>query len=288
MPITNRKIKTSHGDIAVCQTSGKELPIVFIHGNSSRKEAFRKQYESPLGERHRMIAIDLPGHGVSDDALAPEKSYTITGYADAVVEVLGALDVERAAIVGWSLGGHVALEMIPRYDGMAGAMIVAAPPVGRSPEEIQAGFRPTPNIMLAGKAEFTPEEIDLFAAATCGTPVDPMLRAAIARTDGRARAIMFASLFRGEVSDERKLVEETPVPIAVVNGSDDPLVNVDYVGAVAYRNLWDDHCYLLRGAGHACFLHEPAAFNAILARFATDMAVRTERRPAGKSRVVAA
>jgi pimeloyl-ACP methyl ester carboxylesterase len=84
------------------------------------------------------------------------------------------------------------------------------------------------------------------------------------------------------------LAEEAPVPYAIVNGSDDPLVNVDYVGGLSYRNLWDDHCYLLRGAGHACFLHEPAAFNAILARFATDMAVRGIRKPAGTSRVVAA
>jgi hypothetical protein len=44
----------------------------------------------------------------------------------------------------------------------------------------------------------------------------------------------------------------------------------------------------LRGAGHACFLHEPAAFNAILARFAAEIAGRTERKPIGKSRVVAA
>ncbi len=288
MATTTRKIKTSFADIAVCETSGTELPIVFLHGNSSHKEAFRRQYEAPLGERHRMIGIDLPGHGASSDAIDVAVAYTIPGYADAVIEVLGALDVRRAAVVGWSLGGHVALEMIPRFEGIAGVMIVAAPPVGRSPEEIQAGFRQTPDILLAGKPDFTEAEIDAFAAATTGTPVDPALRAAIARTDGRARATMFASLFAGQVADEREIVEQSPVPIAVVNGSNDPLINVDYIGGLAYRNLWDQHCYLLRGAGHACFIREPAAFNAILGRFAADMAGLAARKPAGKSKVVAA
>ena len=289
MPITNRKIKTGHADIAVCQTAGNDLPVVFIHGNSSHKEAFRKQYESPIGERHRMVGVDLPGHGASSDAFKPEKTYTMTGYAEVVIDVLAELGIRRAALVGWSLGGHVALEMIPRFDGVVGVMIIAAPPVGRSPQEIQAGFRPTPDIALAGKPDFTPEEVEIFAEATCGTPVDPSLREAIVRTDGRARATMFASLFAGQVSDQRKLAEESPVPIAIVNGSKDPLINVEYVGGLAYRNLWDEHCYVLRGAGHACFLHEPAAFNAILSRFAADMADLAARKPApAKSKVAAA
>jgi len=288
MAITNRKIKTSHADIAVSETSGKGLPILFLHGNSSCKEVFQHQLESPLGDTYRMIAMDLPGHGASGDAIDPARTYSMPGYAEAAVEALGALGVRQAVVVGWSLGGHIAMEMIPRFDGLVGVMIVAAPPVGRSPVEIQAGFKPTPVIGLAGKPEMSPEEVDAFAAATCGVPVDAMHRDAIIRTDGRARGMMFASLFAGQASDERQLAENSPVPIAFVNGADDPLVNTDYVGSLAYRNLWDDHCYVLRGAGHAVFMQEPATFNAILDRFLGDMAKRTVKKSAGKSSKVAA
>lgn len=287
MPITNRKIKTSHADIAVCQSSGTGMPVVFLHGNSSHKEAFRRQFESPLAETYRFIGIDLPGHGASADALNPQRTYTMPGYAEAVVEALDVMNIRQAAFVGWSLGGHIALEMIPRFEGMLGALIVAAPPVSCSPEEIQAGFRQTPVILLAGKPDMTSEDVDAFAAATCGENADPSLRAAIVRTDGRARGTMFASLFAGQASDQRKLAENSPVPLAIVNGSNDPLVNVEYIGGLTYRNLWDQHCYLLRGAGHACFMHEPAAFNAILSRFAADMARGGARKPA-KSKVAAA
>jgi pimeloyl-ACP methyl ester carboxylesterase len=111
----------------------------------------------------------------------------------------------------------------------------------------------------------------MFALATCGPHADQTVRDAIQRTDGRARAIMFASLFTGQASDQKALVEMSQVPVAIVNGADDPLVDINYVGGLHYRNLWDKHCYVLRGAGHACFLDKPDAFAAILTRFAADM-----------------
>lgn len=288
MSVTNRKIKTSHADIAFSETSGGGLPVLFIHGNSSCKEVFRRQLESPIGDTYHLIAIDLPGHGASSDAFEPERSYTMPGYADAAVETLALLGVQSAVVFGWSLGGHVALEMIPRFGGLVGLMITGAPPVGRSPEEIQAGFRPTPHIGLAGKPEFTAEDVEIFAVATCGQPVDPVLRQAIVRTDGRARGMMFASLFAGQASDQRKLAENSPVPIAVVNGTDDPLVNLAYVNGLSYRNLWDNHCYVLRGAGHASFLQAPEAFNAIVTRFLGEMAKRGTKSGGGRSKVAAA
>jgi pimeloyl-ACP methyl ester carboxylesterase len=287
MAITNRKIKTSHADIAVSETSGKGLPILFLHGNSSCKEVFQHQLESPLGDTYRMIAMDLPGHGASGDAIDPARTYSMPGYAEAAVEALGALGVRQAVVVGWSLGGHIAMEMIPRFDGLVGVMIVAAPPVGQGAEKVMAGFRPSPNAGMVGKPELSAEEIEIFLYANYGASSDPALRNALMRADGRARAVMFQALLGGETSDQRAIVETSEVPVAIVNGADDPLVNVEYVGGLSYANLWDDHCYVLRGAGHASFLHAPEAFGAILERFLGDMAMR-KAKPGRKARTVAA
>lgn len=287
MSITDRKVKTSHAEIAISETAGAGLPVLFLHGNSSCKEVFRRQLESPLGDSYRMIAMDLPGHGASGDAFKPEKTYSMPGYAEAAIEALGALGVQRAAVVGWSLGGHVALEMIPRFDGIVGVMIMAAPPVGQGAEKVMAGFRPIPNAEMVGKPELTPEETETFLFANYGPSFDPALRDALVRTDGRARAVMFQALLTGNISDQKAIVETSDVPVAVVNGADDPLVNVEYVGGLAYRNLWDNHCYVLRGAGHASFLHAPEAFNAVLERFVNDMAKR-KAKPRRKARTAAA
>lgn len=290
MGVTSGMIKTSHADIAVSETSGDGLPVLLLHGNSSCKEVFRHQLNGAIGDAYRVVAMDLPGHGASSDAFDPARTYNLIGYADAAIETLAALSIERAVVFGWSLGGHAALEMIPRSDAAVGVMISGTPPVGRSPEEIQAGFQPIPQIGLAGKPDFTAEDVEFFGAATTGYPLEPKFRAAIKRTDGRARAMMFASLFTGQASDERKLAENSPVPIAIVNGAEDPLVNLDYVGGLAYRNLWDNHCYKLRGAGHACFLQAPEPFNAIFMRFAAEMAKRAAHPSTGgkKSKFAAA
>lgn len=288
MTVSNRIVRTTHADIAIAETGGDGMPVLFIHGNSNCKEALRKQYEGAIGEKYRVIAMDLPGHGASGDAHDPSLTYTMPGYAETAVEVLRELGISKAAVFGWSLGGHVALEMIPRFPGLVGAMITGTPPVGLSQEEIFAGFRMSPAIPLVGQAELTDEEREIFIAATCGTPADPAMRQAVERADGRARAVMFGSLLTGQASDQRKLVETSEVPVAVVNGADDQIVNVEYINSVSYRALWDDHCYVLRGVGHTPFFEMPDAFNAILIRFLDDMARRAKDLPDKPSRTAAA
>ena len=274
MSSSDRTVTTSHADIAVSETAGSGVPIVMIHGNSSNRRVFARQMDGAVGDGHRVIALDLPGHGESSDAQEPDRTYTMAGYAEAVIETLAAMDVDRAAVFGWSLGGHIGLELIARFPGMIGLMITGTTPVGRAPEEIQSGFQPSPHIGLAGKADFSAEEAGIFAFATYGDPQSAEAHQAIARTDGRARAVMFASLFAGQASDQRKIAETSPVPLAVVNGEHDPLVDLDYIGSLAYANLWEEHCFVLRGAGHAPFMQVPDVFNPTFERFAADMNMR--------------
>ncbi|RVB41883.1 alpha/beta hydrolase, partial [Mesorhizobium sp. M7A.F.Ca.CA.001.16.1.1] len=139
MTISQKTLETSHGKIAVRETSGQGTAVMLIHGNSSSSAVFRNQLDGPLGERYHLIAPDLPGHGASGDAIDPERSYNMEGYADAMTEVLGLLGIDKAIVFGWSLGGHIGLEMIDRFPGLLGLMITGTPPV--SPEEVGSGFK---------------------------------------------------------------------------------------------------------------------------------------------------
>src|SRR3984893_16281383 len=145
---TTTTLVTSHADIAAAQWRGLGRAVVDVHGNSSCKEACRKQYEDKLGEKYRMVAMDLPGHGASSNAFDPAKTYSMAGYAAVVGEVLDKLKVERAVIVGWSLGGHIAIEMLRSWPGVIAIMITGAPPVRREMEAITAGFQPSPALFL--------------------------------------------------------------------------------------------------------------------------------------------
>ncbi len=98
-------------------------PVVLLHGSPGQALDFVRL--GPLLARdRRVIAIDLPGFGNST-ALAP--SYSNRAHAHAVLEVLAALDIERAHLVGWSNGGGVALhaaDIAP--DRIASIALVAA------------------------------------------------------------------------------------------------------------------------------------------------------------------
>jgi pimeloyl-ACP methyl ester carboxylesterase len=173
---------------------------------------------------------------------------------------------------------------------MAGLMIMATPPVHPVPESFMGGFRadPHPMIALVGKETLTAEEQDLLAAGVYGKAVTPALRRAIARTDGRARSHVFGTIFDGRTADQQTLAETTSVPLAIVNGAEDPIVNLNYVNGLTYASLWEKHCFVLRGEGHAPFLTSPHIFNPILGRFIKDTAKKAALRPKGGKKVAAA
>lgn len=270
-------VETTHAQLSIRQTRSDGFPVVLLHGNSTCKEVFRNQMSGPLASRFRMIAIDLPGHGASGNAYEPERTYTFSGYADAVAEALEILGIDRMAIVGWSLGGHVGIELMASLPGLAGLMIVGAPPIGTTLEAIQAGFRPNPDFLATvGQVELTEAERAGFAALIGIGTDDADIHAALRRSDGRARAQVLADLLSGEATDQRQTVETLSVPLAVVNGTEDAVVEPGYVSALAYANLWNGQCFLLPRIGHAPFLEAPELFNEILVRFAADMESRTE------------
>jgi pimeloyl-ACP methyl ester carboxylesterase len=94
-----RKIDAPNGALAVHESAGRGPPVVFIHGNSSSSRVFSRQLDGPLGQRFRLIAVDLPGHGASDDAEDPS-AYSLPGYGRAVRAVLDALGMTRPTSSG--------------------------------------------------------------------------------------------------------------------------------------------------------------------------------------------
>lgn len=267
----SRTIDTPQGRVAFLESSGSGAPVVFIHGNSTCRDVFRYQFETALATTQHIIAIDLPGHGQSDDALDPRQAYTIPGYAATLIEALRSLNVTRAALVGWSLGGHISLEMIGQGFEAVGAMIVGAPPVKPGILGMFRGFQPQLDLLLATKRTLNARDISRFARVCVGEKHAAQLHDTIARTDRRARQILGRGLRAGLGVDQRWIVENLPTPIAVVNGSEEPFARLDYVAGISYESLWDQRCHIIDGVGHAPFLEAPERFNPLLFRFLNDI-----------------
>lgn len=268
MPIT-----TTHGALAVEDSGQGDDAVVFIHGNSSSKEIFAAQLHAPLRARYRLVAVDLPGHGDSEDAPDPVRTYTIPGYADAVREVLESLGITRYVVVGWSLGGHIAIELATAPPRPLGLFITGTPPLAKSLESLGEAFLPTPHMQLTGKPVFTDEEALTYARATT-TPefgTDDFRYRAARRTDGRARAQIFAGFMQGLGADQLQTVEETDVPLAIVNGADDAFLNPAYFAKPRYASLWRGEVQRISGSGHAPFFEKPDIYNDLLLAFCADV-----------------
>ena len=129
----------------------------------------------------------------------------------------------------------------------------------------------------AGRGAFTEEDIDTYAHVCADPPYEPWMRDAVARTDPRARKIMFEGFGRGEVLDQRKVVGETDIPLAVINGADEPYVSMSFVREVKYKNLWAGKCIEMEGLKHAPFWAKPKEFEELLVGFLEECDKVTEK-----------
>ncbi|WP_084619917.1 alpha/beta fold hydrolase [Devosia chinhatensis] len=273
MTVACETMRLASGVIGYRDSGGPGLPIVMVHGVGGSKEVFEHQFSPELTSRFRMIAFDLPGHGASDDATDPKAQYSVRALTNTTLDVMNFLRLPKALVVGWSLGGHIAIEMMERFpERLAGVVDIGAPPVSRGPLALLRAFQAHPDMLLAKKAVFTTRDALKWQELCFGPNPDGLHFAAILRADGRMRPETSNSLLHGGISNQRRVVETSPVPIAMINGSHDRVMRLNYLDTIAYANLWSGRQHVIEGAGHTGFLSHPELFNAVLVRFAGEMA----------------
>lgn len=272
--IQKKFIETSAGRIAYYETSGSSGPLVLIHGNSCSKEYMIKQLDD-LGLKYKMIAIDLPGHGESSNALNPSENYTLTGYAQVISEVIQKLNLGPVVLVGWSLGGHIAFEMMAKNpELLQGVLIASAPPFTPSEQGIKEAYLPTYSTPLGMKLEpFTLEDVKAYITQG-GIDLDryPFLIEASMRAHGLARFTMVSAVLRREGVDERKVAETSPVSLGIIMGAKEHAVNNEYIKSLKYAN-----CLMMETleGGHDCHWSHAKQFNQLVDQFVQQISQST-------------
>ena len=256
------------GRVAFAYEPSDRPLVVLIHGNSVDGAVFESQI--PLLRHHGfgILVPDLPGHGGSSDVTDPNDVYSFPGYARIVGGILDALGAGEAHVAGWSLGGHVGLELMGSDPRIRSLFIWGTPPVRPSAEALGDAFFLSPVTALAGQAVLSAEDVAMYARALTGDEaLAERLCPAIARTDGAARSCMMRNGVGGVGLDARALVAQDPRPLAVLHGEADPFIKLAYIERLAFRNLWRGRVQVLAGLGHAPHLQAPEAFNALLLAF---------------------
>ena len=268
-----RRLELQIGDqrVAGFESEGSGRPILLVHGNSSSSRIWQKQLEGPLGARYRLVAIDLPGHGASSPPPNPELDYSGPGYAAFIAAVAERLALKDAVIVGWSLGGHAVLNAAPLLPMAAGLMIFGTPPLSKAPDGF-SGFKG-----LSATA-FTPAPSDAEIEAWIGSvfapgfgPLPSFVVADFRNTDGAARGYLGASAQQGRFADEVEIVRNLEIPLAIVHGEQEQIVDLAYLQRLTAPTLWRKQVQVIAGAGHATQWEKPAEFDKILDEFASSL-----------------
>lgn len=252
-----------------------ETTLFLIHGNSSSGRSFINQINS-LSESYRVIAMDLPGHGLSAQAEDPASVYTLPGYAVVIVAVAEALEATDAVFVGWSLGGHNLLEAVPALPDAAGFVIFGTPPIAFPIGE--TAFFPGDNLGLGFTPELTEEQMAAYVGSFFapdfigeGEELPVTFMEDIAATDGMARATLGGSIAPEGYADEVVIVAEMEQPLMVIHGAQEQLVNLEYIEELDMPTLWMGEVQVIEDAGHAPHFETPEAFSDLLVAFIDDI-----------------
>jgi pimeloyl-ACP methyl ester carboxylesterase len=259
------------GDLAIAVTDvGAGPPVVLLHGLACGKRMWFHQIRA-LRNHFRVIAYDQRGHGLTD-APTNATDYSAAHLARDLVGVLDALKIERAAIVGFSLGGGPALALAASKPERVSRLVLADVGAGADdPVKIESMARQWVTLITQGKVDELVCEMlrgELFkvyarrnlrrrnhmAALIRATPIDG-LRLTLSQVLAKRK-----SLFR--LTEPMKSMR---VPTLVLVGE------YDYVCSKAARLLAqavpNASLKIIKGSGHMSPLEQPAAFTTALCEF---------------------
>jgi pimeloyl-ACP methyl ester carboxylesterase len=256
---------------------GSGVPLVLLHGVGSGARSWLRQLASLSGSL-RVIAWDRPGYGGS--TALPMEAPDATDYSDALRRLLDALGVDRMHLVGHSLGTIEALRFTLRHPERVLGLTLASMSGGhgRLPEAERARLRDArlsdlAALGVAGMAKKRGPRLvsDNATDEQRQAVIDTM---SLLRPDGFTQAVKMLSL-----ADTRADLERLPVsvPVQIVYGDQDVVTTPASILEVASVRP-DIPVKVIPGAGHACYIEQEAAFDAILLGF-IDEAVRSGRAP---------
>jgi len=272
-----RSVTLPNGETLAYLTTGDPAgtPVVLIHGytDSARDWVPLMPYLSP---RLRLILVDLRGHGRSGK---PECCYTRLDFAYDVKLLLDALKVERADLVGHSLGSIIAQTFAEFWPERTRRLVLISSTGGQRPDHAP---RP-PKFDYAAAIRSLKEPIDpdskfMIDWWSSPTPVDPDF---IRRQREDAAAIplrvWLAVLDQGLVDcDLQRTLPRLGAPTLLIWGSADPLMEEE-VRQTLRQALPQAEVKIFPGLGHNPFWEDPARCAEVINRFLT--AAPAGRRP---------
>ncbi|MFC9946221.1 alpha/beta fold hydrolase [Streptomyces pratensis] len=266
-----------HGYRRAYRIAGEGPAILLIHGIGDSSATWADVIPE-LARRNTVIAPDLLGHGASDK---PRADYSVAGYANGIRDLLGVLGIERATLVGHSLGGGVAMQFAYQYPERTDRLIlVSAGGVGREVNPVlRAVSLPGADLMLSTlRLPGMRSQVGLFTRmmklldTDLGQDAGELLDLVDALPDTTSRSAFISTLravvdWRGQaVTMLDRCYLAQGMPTLLLWGSRDGVVPVHHAYG-AHAAMPGSRLEIFEGAGHFPFHADPARFRALVEDF---------------------
>lgn len=243
---------------------GQGPSVVFLHAFPLNRTMWTPQVEA-LKDRHRVITIDLRGHGESD---APMWRYTLEQFADDVIALLQHLSITKATFVGLSMGGYILFALYQNYPGYVQALVFADTRAQADTPEGKAARFSMAQIAYKRSTSAIADLMlpKLLSPAAVSTRPDLMnqLRAMI--TGNQISGIIGDLMAMEARPDSTDLLQKITCPTLVMAGEEDvasPPTEVQFIA----DHIPGAQFGRIPQAGHLSNMENPNAFNAALGRF---------------------
>lgn len=266
-----RIVSLPGGDLQAIERGPRDgSPIVLIHCFTCAIDWWDGVIPR-LAQRHRVVAVDLLGHGGSEK---PSSGYTIENQADLVAGVLGRLDVRDATVVGHSLGGTVATALAERSPALVDRVAIVD-----SEAEHEEG-----DLGLLAKLAFAPVVGDALWRVKLDFTVRQGLEVAFAPgfevPDAFVEDLdrMTYSAYDDSASESQAYSQEAGLgeriaasgkPLLAIMGAEEQIIDDPRAALATYRETVPGaKTVLIEGAGHSPNVETPARTAALILAFA--------------------
>jgi pimeloyl-ACP methyl ester carboxylesterase len=258
-------------------------PIVFVHGLSGSWQNWLENMPV-MAHEHRVIALDLPGFGASD---MPAQDISISAYARCVADVCEQLGVERATVVGNSMGGFIGAELAIEFPELVDRLVLVSSAgltteggvhnsiigaLGWVDDVAQAYFGWFVSRSEALTTRPRSRRLMLSIVTPHADRLDPALAAEQVRGSGKPGFV--AALDALNHYPIRDRLERIRCPTLIVWGEKDRLITVKDADLFeelipdARKVVWPD-------TGHMAMMERPRAFNRLLEAFVNETAAQS-------------
>ena len=259
MKLTVNNIEMAYDDL------GAGPVVLLIHGFPLNRQMWQPQL-LPLAEAgYRVIAPDLRGFGASD---APADGYSMDGFAEDLIALLDALQVERAVVGGMSMGGYILMNLLERYpDRVRAACFIAT----KSSADDEAG-RERRSAMAAEAERLGANPLIkifaelLFAHETMQVRPELIARVTSWMRDTSPKGLAGGLLAMRDRKDYTPLLGGFKQRSLVITGAEDRAASPD-AAKILSAGIAGCQSRIIEKAGHMANMEQPRAFNDTLIGF---------------------